>query len=175
MRFCSSIIWFLVIRLNCTPQVKPTLTYSELFKQSKQGNQANNHADCQRCHAQPPLQLLLERGDDTQCGGYRACNAMQEIPAVFCGHLPASLALMRPNPAVTAANAPTKSGAEPLMSWMPTLESVATIVRMPSAVVFIYVFVLNYAHQMLGTSSEIGRGTGTGLPSSSSTVQVEAQ
>ena len=47
---------------------------------------------------------------------------------------------MRPMPAVTAANAPTKSGAPPLRSWMPTLESVATIVRMPSAVVFICVY-----------------------------------
>ncbi len=100
--------------LNCITQVKPTLTYSELFKQSKQGNQANNHADCQRGHAESPLQLLLERGYDPQCGGYRACYAMQEIPAVFCGHLPASLALMRPMPAVTAANAPTRSGAPPL-------------------------------------------------------------
>jgi len=42
---------------------------------------------------------------------------------------------------------------------MPTLDNVATIVRIPNAVVFIYVFVLNYAHQILGTSSEIGLGS----------------
>jgi len=35
-----------------------------------------------------------------------------------------------------AANAPIKSGEPPLSSWMPTLDNVATIVRIPSAVVF---------------------------------------
>ena len=52
----------------------------------------------------------------------------------------ASLALIKPMPAVTAANAPTKSGAPPLRIWMPTLDNVATIVRIPSAVVLMYVW-----------------------------------
>ena len=51
----------------------------------------------------------------------------------------ASAALIKPTPAITAANAAAKSGDSPEMIWMATLEAVATIVRMPNTVVFIVV------------------------------------
>jgi len=108
---------------------------SRLLNQFQQRKQAHNYTQRKRGQPHPKLQLFLKRCNKPQSGCSSANDAVQEVPALIRCHL-SSPALIRPTPAVTAANAPIKSGALPLSSWMPTLDNVATIVRIPSAVVF---------------------------------------
>ena len=88
---------------------------SRLLNQFQQRKQAHNYTQGKRGQSHPEFQLLLERCDKPQSGCNSANDAVQEVPALICRHL-LSPALISPTPAVTAANAPTKSGAPPLSS-----------------------------------------------------------
>lgn len=96
--------------------------------------QAYQQANDQTTDPQPELDLLLKGCHHRNHRGGKSYDATE----IIFGHFfLASAALINPTPATTAANAAAKSGGVPLRTWMPTLDTVATMVRMPSAVVFI--------------------------------------
>lgn len=98
--------------------------------------QADNQSDDKTTDPKPELDLLLQGGHHCYDWRDRPYNAAEIISV----HLLASCALISPTPATTAANAAARSGAFPFKNWIATLDTVATIVRMPNTVVFIIVF-----------------------------------
>jgi hypothetical protein len=99
-----------------------------------QADQTDNQADDQTADPEPELDLLLKGCYHRNHGSGKSYDAADVI---FIHFFLASAALISPTPATTAANAAARSGGVPLRNWMPTLDTVATMVSMPSAVVFI--------------------------------------
>lgn len=95
--------------------------------------QAYQQTNDQTTDPQPELDLLLK---GCHHRNHRGGKSYDSAEIIFGHFFLASAALISPIPAVTAANAAAKSGGVPLRTWMPTLDTVATMVRMPNTVVF---------------------------------------